>query len=479
MSARPLFAALTAIALVTACKKDATTSPLSTSAYPTVTKVTVAPTAASIPVGATLQISVVFSDSAGNAVLGRSVGWKSSDTSVATVLPTGLVTGVGPGTAAISATAIGTTLLPVASVTLKVAAVSRTLSFVSMNPGYLHTCGLATDGFVYCWGDNSHGQLGNAATSTTSPFRIADTLSLSFASLSAGYQHACGVTVTGAGYCWGDDNYGELGSGTAAASLTAVAVAGSQTFQQVSAGYYYSCGLTTAGAAYCWGNNGYGALGDSTTITRSAPVAVRGGLTLSSVRTGFYHTCGLTTSGIAYCWGLNDHGQLGNDTTVDSPVPVAIAGGVQFASIAVGSYHACGLAADGTAYCWGGNGNGQLGNGESTDAKRPVAVGGGLRFASLSAGASYTCGVTVAGDAWCWGYNAYGQLGIGSGASETRLPAAVQGGLRFTSLVAGAYHTCGLAVGGTGYCWGNNVAGQLGDGTRVANSRPAKVSGQP
>jgi alpha-tubulin suppressor-like RCC1 family protein len=87
--------------------------------------------------------------------------------------------------------------------------------------------------------------------------------------------------------------------------------------------------------------------------------------------------------------------------------------------------------------------------------------------------------VTVAGDAWCWGYNAYGQLGIGSSASETRLPAAVQGGLRFTSLVAGAYHTCGLAVGGTGYCWGYNVAGQLGDGTRVANSRPVKIGGQP
>jgi alpha-tubulin suppressor-like RCC1 family protein len=106
-------------------------------------------------------------------------------------------------------------------------------------------------------------------------------------------------------------------------------------------------------------------------------------------------------------------------------------------------------------------------------------VGGGLRFASLSAGASYTCGLTRAGDAWCWGYNAYGQLGNGTTATETSLPSAVQGGLRFTSLTAGAYHTCGMAVDGKGYCWGNNAAGQLGDGTRVARLRPVKVTGQP
>jgi alpha-tubulin suppressor-like RCC1 family protein len=416
----------------------------------------------------------------GNALLGRAVGWTSSDTTVATVLSTGLVTTVGPGTVKITATAIGTTALPSASTTLTVAAVSRSLSFVSLNPGYQHSCGLATDGFVYCWGDNARGQLGNAATSTTTPFRIADTLSLSFASLSAGYQHSCAVTVAGAAYCWGGDNYGELGSGTAAASLTAVAVAGGQSYQRVAAGYFHSCGLTAGGAAYCWGANGYGALGDSTSVTRSTPVAVRGGLVFSAVGTGFYHSCGLVAGGAAYCWGSNDHGQLGNDTTSNSSTPVRVAaGGISFTSLAVGSYHACGLTADGTAYCWGDNGNGQLGNGATTDVRHPVAVSGGLRFASLSAGASYTCGVTTAGDAWCWGYNGYGQLGNGTTAGETSLPTAVPGGLRFRSVVAGAYHTCGLAVNGTGYCWGNNVTGQLGDGTRTSSVRPVKVSGQP
>jgi alpha-tubulin suppressor-like RCC1 family protein len=151
---------------------------------------------------------------------------------------------------------------------------------------------------------------------------------LTFAQVSAGEYHSCGVTTAGAAYCWGRGYSGELGDGTTTyARSSPVAVQGGLTFAQVSAGAHYSCGVTTVGAAYCWGDNGGGQLGDGTTTTdRTSPVLVRGGLTFAQVSAGSGFTCGVTLDGVAYCWGENIYGQLGNGTTTNSSVPVKVAG---------------------------------------------------------------------------------------------------------------------------------------------------------
>ena len=97
------------------------------------------------------------------------------------------------------------------------------------------------------------------------------------------------------------------------------------TFAGVSAGgYYATCGVTTAGAAYCWGLNNYGQLGNGSLTNSSTPVAVSGGLTLATVSAEYQSACGVTPAGAAYCWGSNSVGQLGNGTTTDSPTPVAV-----------------------------------------------------------------------------------------------------------------------------------------------------------
>jgi alpha-tubulin suppressor-like RCC1 family protein len=108
-----------------------------------------------------------------------------------------------------------------------------------------------------------------------------------------------------------------------------VAVSGGLAFQALSAGDYHTCGLTTSGAAYCWGLNVSGQLGDGTTANRASPVAVSGGLVFQALRAGRYHTCGLTASGAGYCWGDNSSGQLG-DGTGFRVSPVAVVGGVVF-----------------------------------------------------------------------------------------------------------------------------------------------------
>jgi len=131
------------------------------------------------------------------------------------------------------------------------------------------------------------------------------------------------------------------------------------------------------------------------------------------------------------------------------------------------------------AYCWGSNGYGQLGDGTvGTNRSAPVDVSGGRAFTALVAGSNHTCGLVSGGTTYCWGSNLFGQLGDGTSGygTDRTAPVAVSGGRTFTALVAGGYHTCGLVSGGTAYCWGGNYSGQLGDGTTSQQLAPVEVS---
>ena len=357
------------------------------------------------------------------------------------------------------------------------------LTFASVNAGNFHTCGVTTGGAAYCWGQGGYGQMGDGSVKRIQTTPIAVSGGLMFASVSAGFDHTCGVTTSGVAYCWGQGRFGRLGNGTEDDQSAPVPLSGGLTFASVSAGRDHSCGVTTDGAAYCWGYGASGKLGDGIRPghTQTTPLAVLGGLIFASVSAGFDHTCGVTTSVAAYCWGEGGSSQLGDkDETNQSPststTPSLVSDGLTFASVSAGEQYTCGVPTDGGAFCWGQDRFGRLGNGTEGRRYRPTAVSGRLAFASVSASKSHTCGVTTSGAAYCWGGGDVGRLGNGAEDHQYR-PVAVSGGLVFASVSVGGFHTCGVTIGGAAFCWG--AGGRLGDGSLTGFQTTSVAVGPP
>lgn len=436
-----------------------------------VASVKVTPRSATVLVGETRPLTATVRDELGNELANRDIVWTSSDTSVAQVDSAGLVTGIAEGGATIAA-AVG---VHADSAAIRV---FPALTFAALSAGGKHACGLMTDGAAFCWGSNSSRQLGNdTSVVSDEPRRVSG--GLEFVALNTFGDHTCAIATDRSAYCWGSNSSGQLGDGTTGADRAQPGlVAGGLSFVTLSAGGMHSCGVTAAGSAYCWGGNEHGQLGDGSILDRSTPVPVGGGLSFASVSAGGGHTCGLTAGGVAYCWGRNDVGQLGDGTTSVRTMPVPVAGSLTFVSLSAGTDHTCGLTPLGAAYCWGANAAGALGDGTTEDRIAPVAVGGGLSFASIDAGTGHTCGVATDGVAYCWGDNAGGQLGDGSLITRTT-PSPVWGDLTFGRISAGRLFSCGISTEPLAYCWGRGGLGQIGDGTTDDRNIPTRVFGQP
>lgn len=310
--------------------------------------------------------------------------------------------------------------------------------FTALVTGADHTCGLTNTGAAYCWGRGGDGQLGHGQVmSSNMPVAVAN--GLTFATLGSGSYHTCGVTSVGKAYCWGWNAYGQLGDGRLSSAAIPVAVAGSLTFTNIGTGRgsffnVHTCGVTDTGAGYCWGDNEYGQLGRDSIAFSAVPVEVRGGLSFVTIGTGWIHSCGLTDVGVVQCWGANYFGQLGDNPDVCDPpnctraTPGPVLGSAGITNMASGMSHICQLSGSGAASCWGSNDAGQLGAGASAvRGYVPVAVFGGLTFSGLAAGGAHTCALNSAGVAYCWGSNGSGQLGDGSTTSSS-IPVRVVSG---------------------------------------------------
>jgi alpha-tubulin suppressor-like RCC1 family protein/uncharacterized protein YjdB len=472
--------------------------------------IALAPDSLFMVAGDTATMAATLTDSAGRTMGRRVLEWTSSHPAVATVDSSGRLRAVGPGAATITAAADGRSASAQVRVVHSASISGRVLRLAA---GQEHGCALNGAGQAFCWGANWGGQLGDGSTAdpALSPRPVAG--SQLFTGIAAGAAHSCGLAADGSVFCWGNNSYGQLGTGTTATSLVPARVTAPAgvVFIAIAAGDYHSCGVAASGAAYCWGSQLAGELGVGSTVPETCtsaagslpcstrPVEVAGGIRFTRITAGNLFTCAVAENAMAYCWGLNSTGNLGNGTLSGRDVPTVVAGAYAFASISAGAFHACGLTVRGQALCWGLAEQGQLGaalqpgdtcstsSGVLPCSRVPVAVtSGGTDYRQIDTGHYQSCAVTPAGDAFCWGLNQGGQLGVPAtgpalcGSSSgwlpcSRSPVQVAGSRSFREIVAGGYHTLGLSAG-TAFSWGANWYGQLGAGDRTSRSIPFGVT---
>jgi alpha-tubulin suppressor-like RCC1 family protein len=406
--------------------------------------------------------------------------WRSSDESVASVSPAGVVTGNGAGWVVISVRLRDMTV----EAPLKVWTLAPLFTEVFAAADGEHACALTAEGRAWCWGSDQYGELGTADSPDSCRILVDLWISCSvgalpvdsqerFSSLALGTYHTCGLTPSGRAHCWGRNDSGQLGDGTTQSRSTPRALTGDLVFTALSAAHTHTCGITDTGALFCWGANRWGAMGDPadsiTTPRRTAP-----GHRFQRVATSQNHTCGHTVEGSTFCWGANQFGQLGVDgvrsscPTGSSQVPCTsepqeVGSAPPFTTLAATFGGTCGLSVEGAAFCWGRNDRGQLGDGTRENRTEPTPVMGALRFSRLTVGRSHVCALDESGAAFCWGEDV-GSFGLGRERHSGLSPERAAPAHAFGSLSAGLEQTCGIAQSGLAWCWGRNLAGQLGNG---------------
>ncbi len=333
------------------------------------------------------------------------------------------------------------------------------------------SCEVRIDATAWCFGENQWGQLGIGTNKdSTTPVQVGTT---EWASISTSGATTCGIKLTTELFCWGMNTRGQLGIGEATQRWTPQKLKGTG-WAQVSAGWLHTCAVKTDGGMWCWGNNDRGELGIGNKVLKKSPAKVATITDWVSVSVGGWHTCGIRANGVAYCWGRNDFGQLGTRNLTEYLRPAQIATSRGFISIDASWSTTCGVTKVQEVLCWGQNDQGQLGDNTTTVRTSPVPVAGGHKWASVGLGDAHGCGLDIQGALWCWGSNRYGQLGDGSQTS-VRSPKRVLGTSTYGTLDVGWMHTCGLTIDNRVQCWGNNEQGQLGRGDRSNRSAPPGV----
>jgi hypothetical protein len=227
-----------------------------------------------------------------------------------------------------------------------------------------HTCAFTVTGDVLCWGDNDLGGLDSAVPLTVSDLGVAT-------AVATGDAHTCAIVSELASrqvYCWGDDSYGQLGNPDRMSSAAPVLVKTIARADDIASRGITTCIVGVVGAnagVHCWGEP----------AEEPALVPMPGGRRPMTVEVGTGHQCALLEDGTVACWGENEVGQLGRGTTsAGDPTPALVPGLFDVLLLALGARNACARTTVGDVHCWGANDAGQHGVGDLANNPSPEIV---------------------------------------------------------------------------------------------------------
>jgi alpha-tubulin suppressor-like RCC1 family protein len=393
---------------------------------------------------------------------------------------------------------------------------------------------LATSNQVKCWGNNGAGQLGLGDLNHRGDAagEMGDSLPLvalgtgrSVRALDLGMGHSCAILDNNQVKCWGyavngalgygstvnrGDNAGEMGDALPVVQM------GSRAAVFAAAGFEFACARLANGQLKCWGYNNLGQLGLGDGTNRGVTAATIGdGLpavdlgvgrtvwnAVGAIAAGESHTCVVLDTRRVKCWGRGDFGQLGLGYNLgaygglpgqmgDTLPPIDLGAGKLAVQVAAGQHFSCARLTTGEVKCWGYNANGQLGLGDALPrgylndmgaALPAINLGTGLTATQIAAGRTFACALVTGGLVKCWGDGAGAVVGngvanVGDAAGEMAALAAVPLGTGLTAkaITAGGNHACAWLSNNQVKCWGDNGAGQLGQGDATARRAAATL----
>ncbi|WP_052573955.1 chitobiase/beta-hexosaminidase C-terminal domain-containing protein [Haloferula sp. BvORR071] len=398
--------------------------------------------------------------------------------------------------------------------------------------GNEHGLALSVSGQGWAWGNQNHGKLGNGLSTNDQvedPEYVLGSGSIAGNAVAAGFTHSLIQGQDGYVYSFGRNNSGQLGNNSTTDRSVASQVLTSSSpvtylsnSRAIAAGNEWSMSLLSDGSVVSWGSHASGRLGGNTTSgTRLLPGAVlRGDLGGSpTALTGIRKIAAAEAYGLArsahasettggtgkvWSWGYNFTGQLGQGNTTNSSVAMPVKKDVStdledVLDFSAGGAHAVFVrwkagvpTMQGTVWSCGNRAYGRLGNGSTAAGsvlfpEQVLKTGGAAldQIEQVAAGASHTLALDSSGHVWSWGYNGYGQLGDNTTsnrayAEKVKDPAGTGELSDIVQVAAGGDGLAGtsyaLASDGTVYVWGRNNEGQLGNGTTAAGATKLPVA---
>ena len=325
------------------------------------------------------------------------------------------------------------------------------------------TCVARTDGTVWCFGYNLHGQLGDGSIQD-SPVPVRAGSLMNVTKVVNGSVGSYALDGSGAVWGWGSNRRYQLGDGTTTDTPTPKQIFTGAS--QIAAGESHACALAFNNSVWCWGWNADGQIGNGSLNDAPSPVMVATGV--AKVVAAGRRTCAIQTDLSVLCWGDNTNGEAGDGSAQNRKTTPTVIPGFTAVELTAGGHHTCARRGDGSVWCWGRNDHYQLGDGTTTARRTPQQVTALSSVIALHpTGGRRTCARISTGENWCWGEAFHGALGPGLPSAGMLAPTPIESLEGATMIVTASAHTCARFSDGSLACAGRNDVGQLGDGSIV------------